>query len=101
VKCPRCSADSSVLATREFADVLLRRSRECFNGHRFASFEVFKGNLDARTIAATKRGAVGRAVAQRRRHQVLAQPDLTATQLAAQLGCTEARVRQIRAETTT
>lgn len=98
MKCPRCNADSEVLATREFSEVLLRRFRQCFNGHRFQSFEVFRGNLDARTIAATARGAVGRAAAQKRRAAVLARPHASATELARMLGCSEARVRQIRSE---
>lgn len=98
MRCPRCNADSEVLATRGFAEALLRRYRRCFNGHRFQSFEVFRGNLDARTLAATARGAAGREVARKRRATILARPDLSATELARMCDCTEARVRQIRAE---
>jgi hypothetical protein len=53
MKCQKCGADSSVLATRTHMEIFLKRSRECFNGHRFTSYEVFAANLDRRTLKQT------------------------------------------------
>lgn len=99
MKCPKCGADSHVAATRKYKDVLLRRNRTCFNEHTFATYEVFAGNLDRRTIADTRRGVEAGTKAWKRKQAVLRQPETSATELAAQLGITEARVRQLRAGT--
>lgn len=42
MKCPKCgTSDSSVKETRLWMDgTMYQRRRECFNGHRFATFEV-------------------------------------------------------------
>jgi hypothetical protein len=41
MKCPTCGAWSNVLDTRQGPYESLRRRRECGNGHRFATLEVF------------------------------------------------------------
>lgn len=98
MKCPKCGAASSVKATRAYQTTMLRRSRQCFNGHAFPTIEVYPGNVDRREAAATQRGIAARKQVAKRRSVIAASPHLTATQLAADLGCTEARVRQIRSE---
>ena len=41
MKCPTCAAPSSVAETRMSAEgYVLKRTRLCFNGHRFPTFEV-------------------------------------------------------------
>lgn len=97
MKCNVCGADSSVLDTRAYKDVLLRRRRRCFNDHVFHTYEVFSGNLDRRTLADTRRGIQARVAAVKRNRSILARPGVSATVLAAEFGVTEARVRQIRA----
>lgn len=96
MNCPRCGAPSEVLSTRTDVATVARR-RQCFNEHRFTTFEVPPGAVDRRQLEATKRGFLQRAAAWARRMQVLRSKD-SATVLAARLGITEARVRQIRAE---
>lgn len=78
--------------------VFLRRYRQCFNDHRFMTYEVFAGNLDRRGLTATVRGIAARIQAAKIKRTVLANPSLTATSLAVKLNITEARVRQIRNE---
>lgn len=66
MKCPTCGAWSSVLDTRTGPHESLRRRRECGNGHRFATLEVFPEVLhhDAR-LANVRAVAVKRALWQR------------------------------------
>lgn len=41
MRCPRCGASTRTLETRSLADGLInKRRRECFNTHRFWTFEV-------------------------------------------------------------
>jgi hypothetical protein len=103
VNCPHCGTDKTdVLETRVYQDVLNRRRRRCFNECKpFYTYEVFAGNLDRRTITATRRGIRASIRARSRQMLVLQSPELTASQLSRQLGITEARVRQIRAEAKT
>lgn len=98
MKCPKCGADSSVLATRAFRTVMLKRSRRCFNEHRFESVELPVGALWHQKLAAIENGVAIRAKAQKLKHAVLSSPDQSNVALADRLGCTEARVRQIRQE---
>jgi len=42
MKCPRCGASTEVKETRPFEYETLRRRRECANGHRFTSVEVYR-----------------------------------------------------------
>lgn len=42
MKCPRCGADSSVKETRPFEHGTGYRRRECFNGHRFTTVEIYR-----------------------------------------------------------
>ncbi len=96
MKCPMCGAPTDVLETRSYMDVFTRRARQCFNGHRVNTYEVPSGVLDRRQLAATRRGVLQRAEAQRRTLAVLRSPHESASSLARKLGITEARVRQIR-----
>lgn len=95
MNCPRCGAPSSVLHTRVHTASVTRR-RECFNLHRFTTYEVVPTVVDQRQMAITKRGFIQRAAAWARRQVVLRSKD-SASALARRLGITEARVRQIRA----
>ena len=56
MKCPKCGAPSNVLATRVHQTVFLRRSRRCYNGHRFAALEVYESCANP---VAMKSAAVG------------------------------------------
>lgn len=42
MKCARCGADSNVLDTRLFEYGTTVRRRQCFNGHRFQSIEIYR-----------------------------------------------------------
>jgi transcriptional regulator NrdR family protein len=97
MKCLKCGADSSVLDTRPYKDVLLRRRRKCFNEHIFATYEVHAGNLDKRTLATTARGVAEKSKAWQRKEHVRKNPEKPSLALAVELGITDARVRQIRA----
>jgi hypothetical protein len=98
MKCPRCGAPSDVVETRAWRELFNRRRRRCFNGHTFESYEVTAGVLDRRAVTTVLRGLQARRRADQRRRLVLANPDMPASAAARQLGITEARVRQIRAE---
>lgn len=42
MKCPRCGADSTVKETRSWENETMYRRRECFNGHRFTTVEIYR-----------------------------------------------------------
>ena len=97
MRCNKCAAESEVLETRWSAP-WTRRTRLCFNGHKFVTYEVYNGNIDKRTRDATVRGLKLVSLANQRRLRVKNGAGKTASQLAQELGVTEARVRQIRKE---
>ena len=97
MRCNKCAAESEVLETRKSAP-WVRRTRLCFNGHKFVTYEVYLGNIDPRTRSATIRGLKAVSLANQRRIRVKNGAAKTASQLARELGVTEARVRQIRKE---
>ena len=97
MRCNKCAAESEVLETRKSAP-WVRRTRLCFNGHKFVTYEVYSGNIDKRTRDATVRGLKLMSLANQRRLRVKNGAGKTASQLAQELGVTEARVRQIRKE---
>ena len=97
MRCNKCAAESEVLETRKSAP-WVRRTRLCFNGHKFVTYEVYAGNIDKGTKQGTNRHLVAVSTANHRRVRVMNSPSKTATQLAKELGITEARVRQIRKE---
>lgn len=97
MRCRKCAAESEVLETRKTAP-WLRRTRLCFNGHKFLTYEVYPGNIDKRTRRETTRGIAAAALVAKRKRAVLLSPEKTATLLARELNITEARVRQIRKE---
>lgn len=41
MKCPRCGAASNVIETRAAVHMTTARRRECLNGHRFTTHEVY------------------------------------------------------------
>jgi len=55
MKCPTCNAVSFVLETRE----LINRRRECFNGHRFTTREVFVRPVEKRSAKGDDRSPKG------------------------------------------
>jgi hypothetical protein len=96
VKCPRCGADSEVLATRQDERAFtVRRRRQCFNEHRFYTLEVLPPATSQKTLADAARGAIERINRWRRDRLVLRDPRPSA-HVARDLGLTGARVRQIR-----
>ena len=97
MRCNKCAAESEVLETRWSAP-WTRRTRLCFNGHKFVTYEVYTGNIDRGTRDATVRGLQMVSLANQRRLRVKNGAAKTASQLARELGITEARVRQIRKE---
>lgn len=95
MKCRLCGADSSVAATRAFREVFLRRTRVCFNGHGFKTFEVHTGNLDTRTLETTKAGVLSRAKSWLTKQRILNSAG-SAVELAQSLGVSESYVRLVR-----
>lgn len=98
MKCPKCGADSSVRSTRPYKELFTKRGLECFNNHRFVSYEVTAACLDRRALESVKRGIARSTVAEHRRRYVLERPELSNLQLAVRLKITSSRVKQIRAE---
>lgn len=57
MKCTTCGAATSVAETRDAAEgYVLKRTRLCFNGHRFPTFEVDGSFKDTVFRFATRRG---------------------------------------------
>lgn len=97
--CPRCGAESQVTETREASMGTFRRRRQCFNGHRFTTFEVYEQTIKAaglRDMAATWRKAKASAKMWWRDRAIIMDARSTGA-VAAEHGITGARVRQIRA----
>ena len=67
MKCPICgTSGSSVISTRGWqSDTMLQRRRECFNGHRYTTYEV--SDRLAKTLA--KHSATSAAAIQKRGSQ--------------------------------
>ena len=99
MKCLKCGAATSVTQTRLHMGVFARRSRLCFNNHRSVTYEVPAGALDKRQLSSILIGKAARSLAERRKQTVLRQPAKSAAALSAELGISDARVRQIRAGT--
>jgi DNA-directed RNA polymerase sigma subunit (sigma70/sigma32) len=97
MRCLKCGAATSVLETREYKGLFLRRSRQCHNEHKFASYEVHAGALDKRQILSALAGQSAREKSARRARAVLRNPGKSAAELAGVLGISATRVRQIRA----
>jgi len=95
MKCPKCGADSEVDATRKYKDVLLKRSRRCFNGHPFQTYEVHAGNLDRRTLADTRRGVETKAKSWALKARIL-RDTRSSAEVAEDVGCSAAYVRLVR-----
>ena len=98
MRCPTCGAPTEVLETRPYMGVFSRRTRMCFNEHKTWTYEVPATALDRRQLPIIKRGIKTRVEARHRRLTIIRSPGVPASELAATLGITQARVRQIRSE---
>lgn len=81
-----------------FKTVLLKRKRECFNGHQSITIEMPISLVAKSRIASMERGTLKRAEAIKTRKLILAHPDLTSTQLGVKLGVSATWIRDIRRE---
>lgn len=98
MNCPTCGAWSEVTDTRAAPNDMIRRRRACANGHKFATFEVLPQVVRAAAGNAAATARASKASAARwARDRAIARDTRPATQVAADHGITEARVRQIRA----
>lgn len=105
--CPTCGQSSErVIETRQAGGITVR-TRACIDGHRWRTGEVAMTVLRAigmdqvrRRMTAVDRGVKLRQAAQARRELIayMLEQGASASAIAAEAGCTEARVRQIRAE---
>ena len=99
MKCPRCGADTKVYDTRPHLVIFVQRRHECFNGHRFVTYEVFAGNLQRQKLKATVNGLAIRMRAEKIRAAVRADENRRSNVvLGKALGISDARVSQIRAK---
>lgn len=98
MNCQRCGAASEVKSTRSAAHGTTARRRECFNGHRFTTYEVYEPTFksNARDLARTWARIVAAATRWARDRRIILDPR-GASSVAAEAKLTEARVRQIRA----
>lgn len=51
MKCPTCGADTRVLETRATNTHATRRTRECFNNHRFTTLEAVESAVQPSALA--------------------------------------------------
>lgn len=86
MKCPQCGADTSVLATRKHKTVFLKRTRQCFNEHRFMSIEVPMTSLMPSIRAEQVRKAV----------HALAALEKSDAEIAAELGISQNHTARLR-----
>jgi len=100
MKCPKCGADSSVKDTRAYMDVFLKRTRLCFNNHRFVSFEVLAGHLQRRDMETTRKAILGQRPAEHKLKRAILEhhAGLGSGLVAELVGCSSAYVRQVRRE---
>ena len=97
MKCPKCGADSKVLDTRDQDGVMLRRRRKCFNEtHVFVTYEVYAGDVQAKRLRQRPNGIKIAAKAWKRKEYVASKPEASASELARELGISEAAIRWIR-----
>lgn len=95
--CPKCGAPTSVKATRAWKVTFTRRTRACFNGHTFNSYEVPKGCLRTQEVEkASARGIPTRKEQRKSRAFIARHPDLTAKELAVLAGYSPGHIRCIR-----
>lgn len=97
MKCPFCGAWSEVLESRPTANNLQRRARECGNGHRFKTYEVYQQTFNSakRDIISTAKAMDARA-ARFKRDADIVRSFYPAEHEAKRYGITAERVRQIR-----
>ena len=95
----------NVIETRKREDGAIRRRRLLPNGQTLTTLEVpmsvvlsFGVREFAAAMARWNRGELAREATARLRVEILARADWKATAVAYELGCSEARVRQIRGD---
>lgn len=97
MKCIHCGAPTDVAETRTKNAACTRRARVCFNGHRFTTYEVTPGAVSWRDQGLATAGFERRAKAYATKKAAL-RDTRPATVVAAEVGCTAARIRQLRRE---
>lgn len=96
MKCPTCHADTHVLETRIWRDGFNRRARECYNQHRFYTYEVTEGYLNATMRRGLKAETVqGRKRSERMRQFMQANPDVPRATVAKKFGVSSGRARAL------
>lgn len=92
MKCPKCVADSAVLETRVYKTVFLQRKRECFNGHRFYSFEVTSGCLSSTHVKRAEASVAIKETQAKNFRYIRDHPNMSGAAIAARLGITQQSV---------
>lgn len=100
MKCQKCGAPSHVLATRPHLTVFLKRSRECFNHHRFTTYEVYVSSANPVAMKSAAKGVAARAKLYKVKMKIWAS-NLRACDLARKLGVTQQWVYAVRKQGTT
>ena len=96
MKCLTCHADTVVLETRDWRDGLNRRTRGCFNGHRFYTYEVPAGYLNTTLRRGLRAETVqGRKRAERMRQFMQANPEVPRAAVAKKFGVSSGRARAL------
>lgn len=76
---------------------MLRRRRKCFNEtHVFITYEVYAGDVQAKRLKQRPNGIKAAAQAWKRKEHVAKNPTASASELARELGISEAAIRWIR-----
>ncbi len=97
MRCPYCGAGSAVEATRSSRWGNMRRRRLCQNGHKFTTYEVLPQVLrTARSNAAAAQREAERNAALWRRNQAIVNDPRPTAEVAADMGLSPVRVREIR-----
>lgn len=96
MNCPTCGAWSEVLDTRATASTdTTRRRRQCANGHRFATVEVYAQMVNAGAVSRAL-AAIARARALWSRNQRILADERTAAEIAEEHGLSVKAVHSIR-----
>lgn len=95
MKCPVCGAWSEVLDTREGQNESVKRRRQCGNGHRFNTLEVYPTTLHMQAVDSTAR-AISKRRALWRRDQVIRADNRLQALIAAEHGLTRSQVVRIK-----
>ena len=97
MKCPTCGAWATVLETRDGPNETTRRRRECGNGHRFWTYEVYSAMRNPGTINRSL-AAVKRSRELWARDTAIRKDPRPASEVAEEYGLTATTVRRVRRE---